>query len=97
MPCVDAKKIDSFIKIHAVGFKHVLCGKILSINESIFCIVTYGHYHFGRCNGRQIEHNYNKKLSKKHKWSDIILSIIQKSFDRRYFNHSNNIIVKQLF
>jgi hypothetical protein len=47
--------------------------------------------------GDKLNINYNKNLSTKHKWSYIILSIIQKSFDRRYFNHSNNIIVKQLF
>ncbi len=95
--CWCKKKIDSFIKIHALGFKQVLCGKILSINKSIFCIITYGHYHFGHCNGRQIKHNYNKNLSTKHKWSDVILSIIQKIFWQKIFNHSNKIIVKQLF
>jgi hypothetical protein len=36
-------------------------------------------------------------LSTKHKWSDVILSIIQKIFWQKIFNHSNKIIVKQLF
>jgi hypothetical protein len=38
-PCVEAKIIIwHIIKNLAPGFKHVLHGKILSINKSIFCI-----------------------------------------------------------
>jgi len=34
-------------------------------------------------------------LLAKHKWLDIIIIYtLQKKYDKRYFNHSNNIIVK---
>jgi hypothetical protein len=34
------KTVGTFIKNHALGFKHVLCGKILFVNKSIFCTTT---------------------------------------------------------
>jgi hypothetical protein len=59
--------------------------------------VIRGHCHHGCYNGRQIKHNCNMNLLIKHKWSNIIIiHTIQKSFDKRYFNCSNNIIVKHL-
>jgi hypothetical protein len=37
-------------------------------------------------------------LLAKHMWLDIIIIYtIEKSTDKKYFNHSNNIIVKELF
>jgi hypothetical protein len=40
-PCVEVKKsFSAFIRKFALNFKHLLCGKILYINISIFCIAT---------------------------------------------------------
>jgi len=53
--------------------------------------------------GKQIKHGWNMNLSTKHKWyifwwlDIIIIYKIQKKIDKRYFNYSNNMIVKQLF
>jgi hypothetical protein len=62
------------------------------------CHIIHGHCHLGHSNGKQVQHIYNMNLLAKHRWLDIIIIYtIQKSFDKRYFNHSNNIIMKQLF
>ncbi len=52
--------------------------------------------------GRQLKHGWNMNLSRKHRWyifwwpNIIIIYKIQKSFDKRYFNRSNDMIVKTI-
>jgi hypothetical protein len=84
-----------------LGFKHVLCGKILFIDKRVFCtamsfvvvvimVVVMGD--------KLVRHSCNMNLSAKHMWSNIIIIyIIQKSSNERYLNRFNNIIVTQLF
>ncbi len=100
-PCVEAKIIIwCIIKNLAIWFQTCPTWQNIIYQQKhiLHCHVIYACCCHGHCNGRQVKHSYNLNLLIKDKWSDIIIIYtIQNSFDKRYFNRFNNIIVKQLF
>ncbi len=83
------------LRIMPLGFKHVLCGKILSINKRVFYTATS---FVVIVMGDKLNIVVTWTCPTKHMWSNIIIIYTtQKSSNKRYFDHFNNIIVKQLF
>jgi hypothetical protein len=89
------KKFAPLLRILSASFKHVLCGKILFVNIDIFYTTAFMVVVIlAIVMGDKLNIVVTWTCQQKTCLDIIIIYTIQKYYDKRYFNRSNNIIVK---